>query len=92
MWLTYPAIVTIVRTSRLQAATQGGNAMASVNQDMDVGENFLSVPEAARYLGVGRKVLYQLIEYNRIRAVRRRRVLLVDKESLDEFQRGGQIA
>jgi excisionase family DNA binding protein len=66
--------------------------MASVNQDMDVGENFLSVPEAARYLGVGRKVLYQLIEYNRIRAVRRRRVLLVDKESLDEFQRGGQIA
>jgi excisionase family DNA binding protein len=66
--------------------------MASVNQDTDVGENFLSVPEAARYLGVGRKVLYQLIEYNRIRAVRRRRVLLVDKESLDEFQRKGQIA
>lgn len=66
--------------------------MARVNQDRDIGENFLSVPEAARYLGVGRKVLYQLIEYNRIRAVRRRRVLLVDKESLDEFQRGGQIA
>jgi excisionase family DNA binding protein len=66
--------------------------MASLNHDMEVGGGFLSVPEAARYLGVGRKVLYQLIEYNRIRAVRRRRVLLVDKESLEEFQRGGQIA
>ena len=66
--------------------------MASLNHDMEVGGNFLSVAEAARYLGVGRKVLYQLIEYNRIRAVRRRQVLLVDKESLDEFQRGGQIA
>jgi excisionase family DNA binding protein len=52
----------------------------------------LSVAEAARYLGVGRRVLYQLIEYNRIRAVRRRQVLLVDKESLEEFQRRGQMA
>jgi len=66
--------------------------MASLNHDMELGGNFLSVGEAARYLGVGRKVLYQLIEYNRIRAVRRRQVLLVDKASLDEFQRGGQIA
>jgi excisionase family DNA binding protein len=65
--------------------------MARLNHDMEVSGNFLSVPEAARYLGVGRKVLYQLIEYNRIRAVRRRQVMLVDKESLDEFQRGGQI-
>jgi len=76
----------------LKTAAQGSNAMARLNHDMDVGGNFLSVSEAARYLGVGRKVLYQLIEYNRIRAVRRRQVLLVDKESLDEFRRGGQIA
>lgn len=66
--------------------------MARLNHDLGVGGDFLSVSEAARYLGVGRKVLYQLIEYNRIRAVRRRQVLLVDKESLEEFQRGGQIA
>jgi excisionase family DNA binding protein len=65
--------------------------MASLNHDMEIGGNYLSVPEAARYLGIGRKVLYQLIEYNRIRAVRRRQVLLVDKESLEEFQRGGQL-
>jgi excisionase family DNA binding protein len=66
--------------------------MTGLNHDTEVGGSFLSVPEAARYLGVGRKVLYQLIEYKRIRAVRRRRVLLVDKASLEEFQRGGQIA
>lgn len=65
--------------------------MASLNQDREIDGNYLSVPEAARYLGVGRKVLYQLIEYNRIRAVRRRRVLLVDRGSLEEFQRGGQM-
>ena len=65
--------------------------MASLNQDREIEGNYLSVPEAARYLGVGRRVLYQLIEYNRIRAVRRRQVLLVDKGSLDEFQQEGQM-
>jgi excisionase family DNA binding protein len=75
-----------------KTATQGDDGMANLNHDLDVDGNFLSVPEAARYLGVGRKVLYQLIEYNRIRAVRRRQVLLVDKESLEEFQRRGQMA
>ncbi|MCU0601811.1 MAG: helix-turn-helix domain-containing protein [Desulfobacterales bacterium] len=51
----------------------------------------MSVADAARYLGVGRKVVYQLIEYHRIRAVRRRQFLMVDRESLEEFQRTGQI-
>jgi excisionase family DNA binding protein len=65
--------------------------MASINEHTEIGGNFMSVADAARYLGVGRKVVYQLIEYSRVRAVRRRQVLMVDKESLDEFQRSGQI-
>jgi len=65
--------------------------MASLNEPTEIGRNFVSVADAARYLGVGRKVLYQLIEYNRVRAVRRRQVLMVDKESLEEFQRTGQM-
>ena len=65
--------------------------MASLNEPTEIGRNFVSVADAARYLGVGRKVVYQLIEYSRVRAVRRRQVLMVDKESLDEFQRSGQI-
>jgi excisionase family DNA binding protein len=64
--------------------------MASLNEHKEIGGNFMSVADAARYLGVGRKVVYQLIEYDRVRAVRRRQVLMVDKESLEEFQRTGQ--
>ena len=65
--------------------------MARLNEFMENGGNLVSVADAARYLGVGRKVVYQLIEYNRVRAVRRRRLLLVDRESLEEFQRTGQM-
>jgi excisionase family DNA binding protein len=65
--------------------------MASLNEPAEIGGNFVSVADAARYLGVGRKVVYQLIEYNRVRAVRRRQVLMLDKQSLEEFQRSGQI-
>jgi len=65
--------------------------MASLDEPTEIGRNFVSVADAARYLGVGRKVLYQLIEYNRVRAVRRRQILMVDKESLEEFQRTGQM-
>jgi len=65
--------------------------MANLNEHTEIGRNFVSVADAARYLGVGRKVLYQLIEYNRVRAVRRRQILMLDKESLEEFQRTGQM-
>ena len=65
--------------------------MASLNPHPDISGDFVSVADAARYPGVGRKVVYQLIEYDRVRAVRRRQVLMVDRESLEEFQRTGQM-
>jgi excisionase family DNA binding protein len=65
--------------------------MASLNPHPGISGDFVSVADAARYLGVGRKVVYQLIEYQRVRAVRRRQVLMVDKESLEEFQLTGQL-
>jgi len=65
--------------------------MASLNEHSEIGGNFMSVADAARYLGVGRKVVYQLIEYERVRAVRRRQVLMVDRESLEEFRQTGQM-
>jgi excisionase family DNA binding protein len=49
------------------------------------------VAQAARYLGVGRKVVYQLIEYDRIRSVRRSQVLWVAQESLDAFRSSGEL-
>ena len=66
--------------------------MASLDKNYDAIEDCLTVAEAARYLGVGRKVVYQLIEFERIRAVRRCQAILVDKESLDEFRRSGGLA
>ena len=53
--------------------------------------NCVTIGEAARCLGVGRKIIYQLIEFEMIRAGRRRQVILVDRDSLDEFQRSGKL-
>ena len=51
----------------------------------------MTVGEAAKYLGVGRKVIYQMIEFDQIRAVRENRAVLVEKRSLDEFRASGQL-
>lgn len=51
----------------------------------------LEVGEAAKYLGVGRKVLYQLIERGQITVVRAGGSTLVEKKSLDEFRASGTL-
>jgi excisionase family DNA binding protein len=51
----------------------------------------MTVGEAAKYLGVGRKIIYQMIEFDQIRAVRERGAVLVEKRSLDRFRASGQL-
>ncbi len=51
----------------------------------------LTVPEAARYLGVGRKKIYQLIEYGEVKAVKLGRSTQIEKESLDRFRESGKL-
>jgi excisionase family DNA binding protein len=51
----------------------------------------LDVSEAAKYLGVGRKVLYQLIERGEITVVKSGKTTLVEKKSLDDFRRRGTL-
>ena len=51
----------------------------------------LTVGEAAQYLGVGRKVIYRLIEGGRITVVRAGGAIRVEKESLDEFKARGEL-
>ena len=51
----------------------------------------LTVGEAARYLGIGRKMVYRLIEFDQIRSVRENRAILVEKRSLDEFRSSGTL-
>ncbi len=51
---------------------------------------FVSVPEAARYLGVSRKTIYNLIEWGEINAVRLNGSIRIERVSLDSFRgRGG---
>jgi len=60
-----------------------------MKQDNYIHFPLLTVGEAAKYLGVGRKVVYRLIEFDQIRSVRENRAILIEKKSLDEFRRSG---
>jgi excisionase family DNA binding protein len=51
----------------------------------------LSVAEAAKYLGVGRKILMQLIERGQITVVRSGGSALVEKGSLDRLHEQGVL-
>ena len=51
----------------------------------------LTVPEAARYLGVGRKMVYELIERGEIRAVKVQGSVRLEKSSLDKFRESGRL-
>jgi excisionase family DNA binding protein len=51
----------------------------------------LDVGQAAKYLGVGRKILYQLIERGEITVVKAGGSTLVEKKSLDDFRARGPL-
>jgi len=51
----------------------------------------LTVAEAAKYLGVGRKKIYELIEWGELKAVKLGRSVQVEKNSLDEFKASGKL-
>jgi excisionase family DNA binding protein len=50
-----------------------------------------TVSEAARYLGVGRKEIYRLIEGGEIKAVKLGRSIQIPKDSLDQFRASGKL-
>ncbi|KJS03235.1 MAG: hypothetical protein VR65_03205 [Desulfobulbaceae bacterium BRH_c16a] len=53
--------------------------------------DLVSVPEAAKFLGVGRKVIYQLLEYGELRAIRERGKILIDPCSIYELYNKGNM-
>jgi excisionase family DNA binding protein len=61
------------------------------NDDNYIYTPLLTVSEAAREMGVGKKVIYQMIENDAIRAVKDHGVLLVEKRSLDAFRGSGRM-
>ena len=52
----------------------------------------LTVGEAAKYLGVGRQIVYQLIERGEITVVKVDGGLRVEKKSLDDYRISGKLA
>jgi excisionase family DNA binding protein len=62
-----------------------------MEQDNYIPLPLLTVGEAARYLGVGRKIIYQLIEFGQIQSVRENRAVLIEKRSLDLFRQRGTL-
>jgi len=58
---------------------------------IEVMSALLTVPEAAKYLGVGRKKIYELLEWGEIKGVKLGRSVRVEKESLDRFRESGKL-
>ena len=67
----------------------------SVDRDLGRGRvmnsALLTVPEAAKYLGVGRKKVYELIEWGELKAVKLGRSVQVPLASLDRFRESGRL-
>lgn len=53
-------------------------------------EAFMSVPEAAKFLGIGRKVVYDLLDWGELGAVRENGAIRVDRNSVRAFQESGK--
>ena len=53
--------------------------------------SFMTVSETAKYMGVGRKIVYQLLEFGEIRAIRNGGATLIEKDSVDAFRHSGKL-
>lgn len=51
----------------------------------------MTVSETAAYMGVGKKIVYQLIEFGEIRAVKNKGAVLIEKASVDAFRTSGKL-
>ena len=56
-----------------------------------VSSPLLTIAEAAKYLGAGRKIVYQLIEWGKIRVVKAKGSRQIEKRSLDEYKASGRL-
>ena len=62
-----------------------------MKEDGFVSLPLMTVSETAAYMGVGKKVVYQLIEFGEIRAVRKKGAVLLEKASVDAFRASGKL-
>ena len=62
-----------------------------IDQEKYIALPLMTVGETARYMGVGRKIVYQLIEYGQIRAVKNKGRVEIEKASVDSFRAAGRL-
>ena len=62
-----------------------------MNQKNYISLPLMTVSEAATYMGVGKKIVYQLIEFGEIRAVKNKGAVLIEKTSVDAFRTSGKL-
>jgi excisionase family DNA binding protein len=72
-----------------------GTATTRIHKMMNDNSKYIEVPvltvsEAARFIGVGKKVIYQLVEFDEIRAVREHGRVMIDRSSLEAFHNSGK--
>ena len=60
------------------------------NPDTYIEVPIMTVSQAAQHIGVGKQVIYQLIEFDEIRAVRERGKVMIDRSSLEAFHNSGK--
>ena len=52
---------------------------------------WLTVSETAEYMGVGRQIVYQLIDFGELNAIRKNRAVLVERDSVDSFRNSNKL-
>ena len=63
----------------------------TINKEEYVSLPLMTISDAAKYMGVGRKIIYQLIEFGELRAVKNKRAVLIEKASVDAFRASGKL-
>jgi len=78
---------------RFAAIFRGGGIFSMPSHENEyIKTDWLRIGEAARYLGVGRKIVYQLVERGELRAVRGKgSAVLIEKRSLDDLRSSGRL-
>ena len=62
-----------------------------MKNDSFVSLPLMTVSETATYMGIGKKIVYQLIEFGEIRAVKNKGAVLIEKASIDAFRASGKL-
>ena len=71
--------ITVLQLGASDGATLGSNQATSYDDMLTT------------YMGVGKKIVYQLIEFGEIRAVKSKGAVLIEKASVDAFRASGKL-